>query len=355
MSHQNTLGLEETNTIHGCSKQRYNSYTDTTTPIGLSDSLPSLFLPEDLITEILLSLPVNPSFDSNACASHGKPYFLIHNSPRSNFTDQRSIPNSRITDWCTPHDLIVIGDRALSRIVRIRNNVSFHLYNPCTGWKSRIAYYFHQKTSSAFGCGYDDLTDRYKVVSLYLDSFNDLYGIEIKVCTFGDHHSLRRYRSFSVPRFGVKTLAKCLGTFLRGTLNWLVEDLASEFILSFHLGNETFGKVLLPVDEDFCHSYHSCIGVLKDCLYFSADNVAKTQFIVWLMKDYGVEDSWTKLITISYLDFDIKKRPNYQGRIKLISMSEDGQVLFHIRDHKFALHNSKDNKLEYFEIEGFHG
>ncbi|KAI4338217.1 hypothetical protein L6164_016561 [Bauhinia variegata] len=381
MSHQNTHGLPETNTIHDCSKPRFNSGTDTTTSMELSNSIPSLFLPEDCIIEILFRIPAKSLLRFIRVSKSWKSLILDPQFVKKQLhRDHQLVPSSPLSQWISgsvkslldnPSDpvldsgltfepthwfeILASCNDLLCCVGVMASSLCFYLYNPSTGWKSRTANFFYPAGRTVFGFGYDDLTHKYKLVSLCLDDpFYFSYGIEVKVCTFVDHDSLRWFRSFSAPTFSLSgDRTSVIGTFLRGTLNWLVEDSVSEFILSFDLRKETFGKVLLPVDKD---KNNPCIGVFEDCLYFSADNVGETDFIVWLMKDYGVEDSWTKVYTISYLDYDIKNRLNDEGRIQVISLSEDGdQMLFQIRDCQFALHNSKDNTLKYFEIEGFHG
>jgi hypothetical protein len=85
-----------------------------------------------------------------------------------------------------------------------------------------------------------------------------------------------------------------------GTLNWIVikggVNSNQNEILSFHLEKQTYREVLLPQsDSDFVYKDMN-MHVLSDCLCVCFLN--KIHWVVWLMKEYGVVESWTKLIII---------------------------------------------------------
>jgi hypothetical protein len=75
----------------------------------------------------------------------------------------------------------------------------------------------------------------------------------------------------------------------------------------------------------------------------------KSDFVVWLMKDYGVRESWIKLLTIPYLpnpeDF------SYSGPY---CISENGEVLL-MFEFDLILYDPRDNSFRYPRIEGGKG
>ena len=117
----------------------------------------------------------------------------------------------------------------------------------------------------------------------------------------------------------VQLYGKCVN----GTINWLASKDTKKskyFILSLDLGNESYQEVLLPNygQGDACN-FH--LSVFRDCLImFSGD-------VVWVMKEYGNKESWTKLFTISYRR-DPRTTP--YSCIKAIYVFEDDQVLLNI-------------------------
>jgi hypothetical protein len=75
------------------------------------------------------------------------------------------------------------------------------------------------------------------------------------------------------------------------------------YIVSLDLGNETYTQLSLPSCFDQVHRVTRTkpnLGILKDRLCFSYDDVAKTHFVLWQMNEYGVENSWTQLLKLSY-------------------------------------------------------
>jgi len=103
------------------------------------------------------------------------------------------------------------------------------------------------------------------------------------------------------------------GMYLNGTINWLATSkLDSDwnrnnpvYIVSLDLGNETYKQLSLPSCFDQTHRVDRfrakpSLGILKDCLCFSYDDVKRNQFVLWQMNKYGVESSWTQLLKLSY-------------------------------------------------------
>jgi len=95
-----------------------------------------------------------------------------------------------------------------------------------------------------------------------------------------------------------------LGIFVSGNLNWIVNNKDAvdsnstnqEVIISFDVEKETYGEVLLP-QHDGDNVRDAVLCVLTNCICVSFDQ--KTHWVVWMMKEYGVIESWTKLMIIS--------------------------------------------------------
>lgn len=100
------------------------------------------------------------------------------------------------------------------------------------------------------------------------------------------------------------TLFEERGKFLNGALHWgfynLGKDLSSFSwtIVSVDLAKETYVEVLQPVYDEGKRAL--TLGTLTERLCVLC-NYPRVRADVWVMKVYGVEDSWTKLISIPYL------------------------------------------------------
>ena len=86
------------------------------------------------------------------------------------------------------------------------------------------------------------------------------------------------------------------GTLSNEALHWISEGLDRE-IVAFDIAAEKFRTMPLPDDHG---SYFRGLGVFGGCLCaFDDEKACTTGFIhLWVMKEYDVVDSWTKLFTL---------------------------------------------------------
>ncbi|KAI7979504.1 F-box protein CPR1 [Camellia lanceoleosa] len=94
-------------------------------------------------------------------------------------------------------------------------------------------------------------------------------------------------------------------TFLNGAAHWVghypnkLGGPSSSLIVSFDMGNEVFGVIMVPEGLSFL-PLQSRVAVLEECLsviHFTLSLYGDT-CCVWAMKQYGVPESWTKQFTI---------------------------------------------------------
>ncbi|AES68581.1 F-box/kelch-repeat protein At3g23880 [Medicago truncatula] len=160
-------------------------------------------------------------------------------------------------------------------------------------------------THMAFGFGYDSFNDNYKVVVVLQGLIQDSSGniackTEVKV-----HTSITNcWKNIQEFTFG-SILPEQSGKFVSDTINWLAvidfDGRSPRFIISFDLEKESYQKVLLPDSGGVNVCNFLALFVLRDCLCVTYgdsdfDSVLKD---VWIMKEYGNKDSWTKLFTLS--------------------------------------------------------
>ncbi|PNX83638.1 F-box/kelch-repeat protein [Trifolium pratense] len=180
----------------------------------------------------------------------------------------------------------------------------------------------------SFGFGYDSFTDNYKVVVVFEYHIYDRFGMrirksQVKVHTLGTNF-WKNIQDF--PFDGV--LIEKSGKFVSGTLNWLASfklyRLRPCFIVSLDLKNESYQKVLLP---DFGDVTDVCtwltMSVFRDCLCVTTGHEVSGKKDVWVMKEHGNKESWTKLFTIpKVVDHTIS-----YAYVKPVYSFEDNRVL----------------------------
>ncbi|PHT57807.1 hypothetical protein CQW23_00170 [Capsicum baccatum] len=124
--------------------------------------------------------------------------------------------------------------------------------------------------------------------------------------------------------------------FANGKLHWNIGR-EKKNIVSFDLANEKWDKVEKPsygVGET-----ESCVWTVGSDLCVFTD-YKQTHFCIWVMKEYGVKQSWIKKYTIRY--------PNGQCNTPFF-ISNKGEMLFLFR-LEFMIYNSKDDYLRYTNV-----
>ncbi|XP_058774293.1 F-box/kelch-repeat protein At3g23880-like [Vicia villosa] len=112
------------------------------------------------------------------------------------------------------------------------------------------------------------------------------------------------------------------GIFVNDSVNWLTResDSRAQYIVSLDLEKETSQKLSLP-DVHFTTSYTSTtLGTLRGCLSLLSRKVKFSD--VWIMKEYGNENSWTKLLTVPHT-----VECGFSGYNRALYISENDKVL----------------------------
>nr|KYP55384.1 F-box/kelch-repeat protein At3g23880 family [Cajanus cajan] len=243
------------------------------------------------------------------------------------------------------------------------------LWNPATRLMSKESPRFRicdkndkfDKYNKRFGFGYNDQSDIFKVVVVLLNT--EAQQMEVISYYSGDKCWKKILTLSNYPITG----HEMIGEFVNDTINWLVDrpKLCSHHqgetsttgqmeILSFDMKNETCIYMLMPSHVDS----EPNLKVLKDylCLYY--DHM-KTHLVVWLMKEYGVDKSWTQLLNISYEHLQIHEPIHLKALCMPLCMSEDEDVLLlkNCEFFFFIIYNKRDNRVNHLDedhLSSFH-
>ncbi|KAK7303216.1 hypothetical protein RJT34_14118 [Clitoria ternatea] len=356
--------------------------TTTTTTIMSESLLPLPFLPDELVVEILSRLPVKSLMQFRCvCKSWlsliSDPYFMkkhLHLSS-THFTPHHRIilsattaefhlkscsvsslfndPSTVCEDLNYPvknkfrHDGIVGSCNGLLCFA-IKGDCVL-LWNPSIRVSKKsppLGNNWRPGCFTAFGLGYDHVNEDYKVVAVFCDPNQFFSECKVKVYSMASH-CWRKIQHFP---HGFSPYQNS-GKFVSGTLNWAANHYVGSsslwVIVSLDLHKETYREVLPPYyEKEDCST--PTLGVLRGSLCMNYD-YRKTHFVVWMMKDYGVRESWVKLVTIPYLpnpeDF------SYSGPYYI---SENGEVLL-MFEFDLILYDPRDNSFKYPRIESGKG
>lgn len=173
----------------------------------------------------------------------------------------------------------------------------------------------------------DDDDDQYKLI---LGIRLSEYGCKNEICT----NSIRLIRLHAVEDDYVSTqeiefdddekldLMKNEGVLLHGVVHWVAKRVSSNtsVVLSYDLRRWTVGEVAAPVGMD-CYG---TIGAMDGCLCAimpAGDDYFGGIFEVWIMKEYGSKESWTKSMMI------ISDGCDRMSQLFLVGDSDDGDLI----------------------------
>ncbi|XP_045823812.1 F-box/kelch-repeat protein At3g23880-like [Trifolium pratense] len=200
-----------------------------------------------------------------------------------------------------------------------------------------------------YGFGYDSISDTYKVVVVFSDLTHDDLTIDELMNEVNREvmvHTLGTDSWKNVSEFPFAFVSYCqYGQHVTGTINWLIFAGINRVIASFDLGKECYREVLLPDDSSKVDNNKLLLSVFRDCLcMISGEDV-------WVMKEYGNKESWTKLFTISSMR---DPRASSYPFIWPIRVFEDEQVLMIYREDErwgYISYNYKNDTSKFLDFE----
>ncbi|XP_059645936.1 F-box protein CPR1-like [Cornus florida] len=203
---------------------------------------------------------------------------------------------------------------------------------------------------TALGLGYDSVSDDYKLVRMvqFVGKDDDSFHSEVKV------YSLKSNTWRRVRDFPYHLLHRVLpGITINGALHWVVTpkpklDTAS-LIASFDLGVEEYRLVPKPecLDEDIVPLFVVALG---DCLCIVC-KYPGGRVDIWVMKEYGVKESWTKLFSIA--------EPSMFGSFHFLRplaySKSGGEVLLELDNTRLSWYDLRRKSVKNIPIRGLEG
>jgi F-box interacting protein len=178
---------------------------------------------------------------------------------------------------------------------------------------------YDRNSIQCLGFGYDPKTDDYKLVRL-------VYRFDYIVPPLVEIYTLRTgaWRSLKAPGPPYTIITWSLSVFLNGAVHWPAYTPADQgafrnLIVSFDMEDETFREVAMPKSLQGVEDLSVTVAVLDGLLALVPCNrYGSVEFhSVWVMKEYGVAESWTKLY-----DIDVG-----EGLHRVIGFTKNGEAL----------------------------
>ncbi|XP_057970447.1 F-box/kelch-repeat protein At3g06240-like [Malania oleifera] len=364
---------------------------------GCGASFLARHIPEDVVTFILLRLPLKFAVRFKCvckswCAQISKPNFIIKSLNWSVFGDDSARLLLKHVDLSTGvrlPALSVVSDKVLDEnTVPVRPRLDFPLPNdacptvkgPCNGilllcityvdnrhdvllWNPTTGNHYVLPQSNvpripngedsligAYGFGFDPRTGDYKVIRFLNNHSDDGMSAYQQVELF----SLKANSWKEIPNEGIdfdmqdiNVNGFTVGTYMNANLHWLVSFGNSEdtLILVFDVSDEVFH--LMPIPDPGLHYirlflFNDMIGLVHSPCDESQN---LTSFNVWVMHQYGVKESWVKVLTVGPV----------VGLYCSIGFWRNGEFLLERRDGQLFVYDPSTQKLLKLQHEGTYG
>ncbi|XP_058203836.1 F-box/kelch-repeat protein At3g23880-like [Rhododendron vialii] len=219
------------------------------------------------------------------------------------------------------------------------------LWNPSTKKSRKLpSITIPDDWQPACGFGYDTSTDDYKVVLVFKGGSNrDYHRNKVAVYT------LRADSWRRIADCPNSVIVAGKGKFVSGALHWTVRGSSSdELIVSLDLAKETYGEVSQP-DYNSNGGFLSTMDVLSGylCMLCRQWRNHGVHVDLWVMKEYGIRESWTKLVAIH----DVT-HPLCGEYFTPKCILNNGDVLM-VVGMRLVRYNPNDGTFSYLKIRGF--
>ncbi|XP_071738955.1 F-box/kelch-repeat protein At3g06240-like [Rutidosis leptorrhynchoides] len=238
------------------------------------------------------------------------------------------------------------------------------LVNPTTGKILKIPY-FSDRYNDAYGVGYDSVTDDYKVITISRmtvphsdprSHFVNVYSLRNNSLSMFPICPYKQY-DYHTPR----------GVLLNNILHWVVVRNGSETMtmVTFSLANEEFHEMEL-LESMKCSQdpfERSQVFALGGKLVAVFKDHHKFFYEMWVMEEYGVPKSWTKLFMFeNNMDLAFELFAQVSNRDILLGINKANELFIYNMDERrctsvaiegcpeeYFFYNTSVESLESFE------
>ncbi|XP_076954713.1 F-box/kelch-repeat protein At3g23880-like [Bidens hawaiensis] len=259
-------------------------------------------VPEDLVFAILVKMPTKPLLRLRCLSKHWNrtisDHFMKSRSRRMILipykplqvmdTAAHSISELPLPNFMNPgskeYRHIIVGTYNGILLIVLKDMI---MYNPLTRAYKTVPNPPPLESSTIdirYGFCYGTSLDDLKIVRL--NNMSSGFDQDSRWC---DVFSLKKgsWSTTSRTLVGACYIIDKVGTFVNGFLFWVASKLNVYFIVALDVKEMVFSEIQLP-DLGF-------LGTLGGCLYLFLNT--RTKLELWVMNEYGVEKSWSKVLT----------------------------------------------------------
>lgn len=195
----------------------------------------------------------------------------------------------------------------------------------------------YDSSANAIGFGYDSRSRDFKVVRVvnFVEGPGYFYPPKVEIYDL----SKDRWREIETPVCGHVFWAPSFEMYHDGTYYWWADtEGGTEFIQTFDMSNEVFGRIPVPEDFEEQREKYRSMGVLNGSivLFHYPSRGDERTFDIWVMeKDEAGGVSWSKIFTIGPVS-GIEKPLVFVSSDELLMEANEGEViLYNLRTQQF--------------------
>ncbi|OMO95704.1 hypothetical protein COLO4_15716 [Corchorus olitorius] len=217
------------------------------------------------------------------------------------------------------------------------------------------------KISGFYGFGYDSINDDYKILRIQHEQSLYPHAPIYKTQVYSLRgNTWREVRGKNPYRICIRVQPRALNSSINGAVHWLgvnsiCPPLYATLIVAFDLGTGNSRKVPLLEGMIGGRMCLRTLGILGGCLCVTTcpcDFLSCSELDFWVMEDYMVKESWTKLFTIVQHGKSPLKPLAYDDELVLIQ--ENGDVFWYDYEtkEKFEANHGLSELGNRFKLQG---
>ncbi|CAI9772594.1 unnamed protein product [Fraxinus pennsylvanica] len=248
---------------------------------------------------------------------------------------------------------------------------SIYIYNPFTrDYKVLPKSIEFQEQIVMFGFGFHPITKEYKLIKIvYYPNVNNLkiarkcsrlmtsHRSDVQIYNLGTNE----WRSMGEAPYRLEKRSSP-GVLVSGRLHWMSQMAKyTRIIVSFDLSNDSFREIPNP-DTGHLIWTSSHVAVLGGCLS-AATHSGNGALDIWVMKEYGVQESWVKMFTLGAYS-PRTTGPELQNgclswhnffagnSVRILCVMETGEILVEYNGGILVCYNPDSGKFKNLSFQG---
>ncbi|KAL4377499.1 hypothetical protein GQ457_02G032170 [Hibiscus cannabinus] len=222
------------------------------------------------------------------------------------------------------------------------NGLNFVLWNPSIQkYISLPQPSISEDLELNIGFGFDSKTNDYKLLLVGVEEED---GSWINPYLFSLNQNCWKTHTATIPSNYTFDAAGVMSLhFVNGAFHWLGYQTRNNFsnaILGFDLSTEEFMLISLP--KSLIGSWSVCLSILKygeSSIAVQSRPVGDELLELWVMKEYGLVESWTKVLTLPMV-------PRYAWFPRVMGFRKNEEVLLHVHNVKMASLDLNSQQME---------